>query len=1185
MTFRKIFRTILPLATLSLFTGSAGAAKEPGWTRYQDYKIHLDVPKGWQIQRDLFGMPIMVLGPERDGERAVLSVQHTPLRNLRFDHELLSKTRGQYYEGRKQWIRSLDDTGSRYLGGLPMQRLTWANGNDGFEIGFRYRMRGLDFEERSIQISCEKRVFLFKTLLSSKSPESDAKVLAKLVRELDCAETSEQDGPYRPSVLQDLKEKVIAKVNGETPWPKIEQIQNASPEARAAVLEALVEFQKSLEEAGGNDSYVGHSVATGVAYASVREKAKDLGSKIAAWLIQNATAKGGYDCFFGGWPSKFVQLNGRRTCAYPWDQNDQYQKSGTSCAEGELACNPALFGGDVCVSISSAYERNHATSRCEAEFVKKGGNYDQLAQSDDYNKDLLSETYISTESVCKSEPYVSANYGLCSTLAGKLKIALDPPADPNAAIVASGEAYLNGTSEMKPDRLGGQSEAALAGLSDYEARCLNAQGDLNLGDESCLSDTLAVTEDLETLNRNTQLLKDELAAQYAAEADSIIRNENCVDCGVKTGTEVELKPVGCSVAEKKAMDAGKCQWGSLNWYAEQGASCGMNLLTSVVSSLWDTVKAIGGLAWDGVKWVGKKVTDGLVSAGKWFAGLFGYEDQSSKKVNVASQVSDSFLKELIAHPIDTVMKMFSAIWDGVQRYLDYDAYCQKWSGVPHFSTCLVPGTDNCVSCSMQFSGACSVIGYVIGEVLPAIFTGGASAAASGAALSAKIVGSLGKAAKAGKMATVLKKVKRVSNVVRNSKVGKMGNTIGKKKAQVARWSDSKVKKLTDQLARAEKTLSKYKSPRFGNYRNTLGVLQSLRKRYFVVKAGVWTVKWAVVKPARAAVRLTKAVVKAPVTVPKAVVQRTLKVQEAAFNFGAKYGEKYGNRVLRKTMDRALSNPSHWGRTQIQAQKAIEAGALRLSGSAPLKVSNSIRWFGTRANLIGNIYQGKNVLDESVQIDWTNQETIRRIALTEGRSEEEVRQSLRVERMNRLTVEGVYQALKSGTEPSEADFKRVEGFTGKTRDELRLESIEERVAGASLDRRPVFSTADYAVFAASNSLTPEQGRRTLDNLVEGRVLEESVMDTWNAGREPDPESVSRLVEIMNETTGGVEGGVTADVLRVTSITNRLTGVNGLKPVFTQKDYEAWSRMNKVSVDEARIQIQQSVESMVNPEGNP
>lgn len=1185
MKSRKILQAILPLTALSLLLGTQGTAKESSkgndWTRYQDFKVHLHIPEGWQIQRDLFGMPIMVLGPERNGERAVMSVQHTAIRNLKFDHPALSRTQGQYYEGRKRWIEELGDSNSRYLGGLPLERLSWSNGNDGFKIGYRYQMRGLEFQENSIQVNCGNRLFLFKTLTSTKSPAEDRQALAGLIRELDCQATNEQDGPYRPSVLQDLKQRISARVNGETPWPTREQIQKASPESRAVVREALIEFQKSFEEAGGNDFYAYHSAPKDGAFAAIRERA----TRFAGLFMESATAKEGYDCFFGGWPSKFVKVGGRLTCGYPWNENESYKKSGNSCDSGELACNPSLFGKDVCVSVATSYERNRATVRCEEEFVKKGGDFEKIENTNGFNKELLDETYSSTEAVCKSEPYVSANYGLCSTLAGKLKIAIDPPAHPEQVVQNSGETYLNGTSNSRPDEIASQSVAALAGFSDFENRCLNDQGELNLEDESCLSDTAAITEDLESLDRNTRLLEDELAAQYATEADSVINNENCADCGSKGSPDVALKPVGCSASEKKAMEAGKCQWTNVAWYAKQGASCNMNLLSSVVESLWDTVKAIGGLAWDGVKWVGNKVRDGVVSTGKWFASLFGYEDQSSKKVNVASQVSNSFLKELLAHPIDTVMKMFSAIWDGIQHYLDYDAYCQKWSGVPHFSTCLIPGTDGCVSCSAQFTGACSVIGYVIGEVLPAVFTGGGSAAASGAGLSAQIAGALGKAGKAGKMGRVLNRVNKVAKVVKDSKIVAKAVSVGEGAAKVARWPAQKIRRVKKSLEGAKKKLSAFKSPRFGNYRKVLVRLRGLRKKYFLLKVGVWTVNWAVVKPAKAAVKVTKAVVKASVTVPKKVIQPTLKVQEKAFELGARYGEKYGNRLLRKTVDQALSNPVNWGRASPQLDKALASSAAQLSGMASTQVSSAVRWFGTRANLIGNLYQGKNVLDQAVQIDWTNPETIRTIARTEGKSEDEVRRSLKAERLNRLTVDGVRQALKTGGEPTDADFKRVEAFTGHSRDELRMESIEERVNGATLSHPPKFQKADYSLFAEKNSLTLPEGRKKLDQLVEGKVLEESVMGALNSGREPDPAQMKRLVSLMNGTGLAGDAEVSADGLRVNSIYARAMGVNGLRPVFNQGDYEAWARLNGITVEEAKVQIQQSVETMTSEGSSP
>src|SRR5260221_517508 len=83
---------------------SNNASNNSSWTRYQDYRVYLNAPQGWEVVRDLYGMPITVLGPEHGGERAILNIQDTPVRNLQFDHALIQNTKNDYYTGRKNWL-------------------------------------------------------------------------------------------------------------------------------------------------------------------------------------------------------------------------------------------------------------------------------------------------------------------------------------------------------------------------------------------------------------------------------------------------------------------------------------------------------------------------------------------------------------------------------------------------------------------------------------------------------------------------------------------------------------------------------------------------------------------------------------------------------------------------------------------------------------------------------------------------------------------------------------------------------------------------------------------------------------------------------------------------------------------------------------------------------------------------
>ena len=112
------------LSTLVQAAPSNSLQDNPDWIRYQDYRIHLKVPSEWRVERDLYGMPITALGPERNGERAVLSVQHTGVTDMKWEHSVIASTQKVYFDGRKEWLSNLD--GSQFLSEIPYQRTAFA---------------------------------------------------------------------------------------------------------------------------------------------------------------------------------------------------------------------------------------------------------------------------------------------------------------------------------------------------------------------------------------------------------------------------------------------------------------------------------------------------------------------------------------------------------------------------------------------------------------------------------------------------------------------------------------------------------------------------------------------------------------------------------------------------------------------------------------------------------------------------------------------------------------------------------------------------------------------------------------------------------------------------------------------------------------------------------------------------
>lgn len=152
-------------------------------------------------------------------------------------------------------------------------------------------------------------------------------------------------------------------------------------------------------------------------YAAVHEK-KYLEMFI---LFDNAWADSRYNCFYGGWPSILVKAGGKSLCQNPLRTNSSYDKG--ACSEGELQCQPLLFGKGLCVSSKTQAERNKTYANCESKFQKEhNGRYDFLkSPSRKEAEDLRELSNLAAEicskkynSVCKkiNEKFPSAKKAL-----------------------------------------------------------------------------------------------------------------------------------------------------------------------------------------------------------------------------------------------------------------------------------------------------------------------------------------------------------------------------------------------------------------------------------------------------------------------------------------------------------------------------------------------------------------------------------------------------------------------------------------------------------------------------------------------------------------------------------------------------------------------------------------------------
>ena len=160
---------------------SLGFAKER--FLFEKGTISVSVPKGWQTTKDLFGIPLTLLGPELAGGRPVVSFTSTGIKDLKFDQEKLEKKKSEYVSGRENWLKQKEGKSLRYFAYEVEHR------NDGIEvhkIGYEYELNAIIFSEHSYYILCEGQLFHGKVLLRKDHIKKYQNLTNEIVRSFSC---------------------------------------------------------------------------------------------------------------------------------------------------------------------------------------------------------------------------------------------------------------------------------------------------------------------------------------------------------------------------------------------------------------------------------------------------------------------------------------------------------------------------------------------------------------------------------------------------------------------------------------------------------------------------------------------------------------------------------------------------------------------------------------------------------------------------------------------------------------------------------------------------------------------------------------------------------------------------------------------------------------------------------------
>lgn len=153
----------------------------PLWARtlsYDGQTFSMDVPTEWKDVKDLYGIPITLLGPSvAPKPRVVIQVIPTKLPHGEMKESDAKKFGEDYAEGRKRWVKEQE--------GEILELVPGSFEKNRLMAGVSYKIHHKRFLERTVYVNCPKKLFHLKLILNFENLESLSEA-QNILRSFEC---------------------------------------------------------------------------------------------------------------------------------------------------------------------------------------------------------------------------------------------------------------------------------------------------------------------------------------------------------------------------------------------------------------------------------------------------------------------------------------------------------------------------------------------------------------------------------------------------------------------------------------------------------------------------------------------------------------------------------------------------------------------------------------------------------------------------------------------------------------------------------------------------------------------------------------------------------------------------------------------------------------------------------------
>ncbi len=125
----------------------------------QDKKITIDVPQGWESVRDLYGLPLVVLGPWENKSRPAISWMYTGMTSKIMKGSEFQKLFTDFKKDKEDWLKGHAGKLLKFEEATPAK---YSKDLSGHFVGAEFVVNDIHFIERSYYLYCSDEVYNVK---------------------------------------------------------------------------------------------------------------------------------------------------------------------------------------------------------------------------------------------------------------------------------------------------------------------------------------------------------------------------------------------------------------------------------------------------------------------------------------------------------------------------------------------------------------------------------------------------------------------------------------------------------------------------------------------------------------------------------------------------------------------------------------------------------------------------------------------------------------------------------------------------------------------------------------------------------------------------------------------------------------------------------------------------------------